>query len=332
MAPAGVHSAIFRRRHMNSDSEKRTLKIWKTVIIIHGVLCFLLVYLSLIQMIMMQIAPWEFCIELVREIIAYPRNLVMYAFASLVFNLFTIPRLIALYSYIKSKIMGKIKLLPVLLYVVFLLCGCALLCYLFGIYLSRAHKPVIYLYPETKTEVNVKLGLEGKLTVVYPNYDEATGWTVTAEPDGTLTDKKGRQYPYLYWEGDIRIRPDMSGGFCVKGEDTAEFLENALRQLGLNDKEACDFITYWLPLMQDNKYNVITFQTKAYEDVAVLHVAPKPDTVIRVNMLWYSSNVQVGIKPQDLTAINPTARKGFTVVEWGGEEYKWGAMRMESMS
>ena len=197
-------------------------------------------------------------------------------------------------------------------------------------YLSKAHKPVIYLYPETKTEVNVKLELDGKLTVVYPNYDAVNGWTITAEPDGTLTDKKGRQYSYLYWEGDINISPDMSKGFCVKGEDTSEFLENALKQLGLTDKEADDFITYWLPLMQDNSYNVITFQTKAYEEVASLHVAPKPDTVIRVNMLWYPSKVKVNIRPQELGSLNPTERKGFTVVEWGGEEYKR-ALRLESM-
>ena len=201
---------------------------------------------------------------------------------------------------------------------------------LLATYLSKAHKPVIYLYPQTKTEVSVKLELDGKLTVVYPNYDAKKGWNVTADPDGTLTDKKGRQYSYLYWEGDINIRPDMSRGFCVKGEDTAEFLENALKQLGLTDKEADDFITYWLPLMQDNKYNVITFQTTAYTEVASLHVAPKPDTVIRVNMLWYPSKVKVNIRPQELSTLNPTERKGFTVVEWGGEKYK-SALRLESM-
>jgi hypothetical protein len=314
-----------------SYSEMRTLKIWKTVIIIHGILCFLLVYLSLIQMIIMQITPWEFYIELVREIITDPSELFFYVAVSLCFNLFTIPRLLALYSYIKSKIMGKTKLLPVLLYVVFLLCGCALLWYSFCTYLSRARKPVIYLYPETKTEVNVKLELDGKLTVVYPNYDEVSGWTVTAEPDGTLTDSKGRKYSYLYWEGDINIKPDMDKGFCVKGEDTAAFLEDSLKQLGLTDKEADDFITYWLPMMQGNEYNVITFQTKAYEEVAALHVSPRPDTVIRVNMLWYSSKVKVNIRPQELGSMNPAERKGFTVVEWGGEEYKKGKLLLESM-
>ena len=197
-------------------------------------------------------------------------------------------------------------------------------------YLSKAHKPVIYLYPETRTEVGVKLELDGKLTVTYPDYDPAGGWTVTADPDGTLTDKKGRKYSYLYWEGDINIKPDLSRGFCVKGEDTAEFLETALAELGLNDKEADDFITYWLPEMIGNKYNVITFQTIEYEDVASLTVTPKPDTVIRVNMLWYSSDKQISIRPQDLTSVNPSERKGFTVVEWGGEEYKKGPLRLES--
>ena len=197
-------------------------------------------------------------------------------------------------------------------------------------YLSRAHKPVIYLYPETRTEVDVKLELDGQLTVTYPFYDMANGWTVTADPDGTLTDANGRKYSYLYWEGDINIKPDLSRGFCVKGEDTAKFLETALAELGLNDKEADDFITYCLPQMMGNKYNVITFQTKAYEDVASLEIAPKPDTVIRVNMLWYASDKQISIRPQDLTTLNPSERKGFTVVEWGGEEYKKGPLRIES--
>ncbi len=199
-----------------------------------------------------------------------------------------------------------------------------------GTYLNKAKKPVIYLYPETKTEVNVKLESDGNLTVTYPFYDKAKGWTVTAEPDGTLTDENGRKYSYLYWEDDINIKPDLSRGFCVRGEDTAKFLEDVLRQLGLNDKEADDFITYWLPEMEKNKYNVITFQTIAYEDVASLNIAPKPDTVIRVNMLWYSSDIQISIRPQELTTLNPSERKGFTVVEWGGEEYKKGPLRIES--
>ena len=139
-----------------------------------------------------------------------------------------------------------------------------------------------------------------------------------------LYDKDGNQYPYLFWEGDIRIKPDLSKGFCVKGEDTESFLKDALRRLGLTDAEAADFISYWCPEMQQNKYNIITFQTSRYEDVSGLIVSPEPDTVIRVNMLWYASDKPVDIAPQELGAVNPAVRKGFTVVEWGGEEFKRG--------
>ena len=45
-------------------------------------------------------------------------------------------------------------------------------------------KPVLYLYPEKETEVNVRLDYDGELTCTYPAYGEE-GWTVTAAPDGT---------------------------------------------------------------------------------------------------------------------------------------------------
>ena len=178
-------------------------------------------------------------------------------------------------------------------------------------------KPVIYLYPEETTEVSVKLDFKGKLTSVYPKYEN--GWTVTAEKDGTLTDASGKKYNYLFWEGESDVKFDMSEGFCVKGSDTAAFLEEALEKLGLNSREANEFIVYWLPLMEQNNYNVISFQGEAYTDQAKLTVSPEPDTVIRVFMTWYGSRKPVKIPEQVLSA---PERTGFTVVEWGGSEIR----------
>ncbi len=178
-----------------------------------------------------------------------------------------------------------------------------------------AYKPVIYLYPEAETEVSVKLTLDGRLTCTYPAYN--SGWKVTAAPDGTLTDAKGQTYNYLYWEGETNARWDMTEGFCVKGEDTAAFLEDALAKLGLNRREANEFIVYWLPLMQENPYNIISFQTEVYTDAAKLQIDPAPDTLIRVFMAWQGSDTYVAIEEQELTA---PERTGFTVVEWGGTE------------
>lgn len=180
-----------------------------------------------------------------------------------------------------------------------------------------AYKPVIYLYPEEETEVSVNLALDGRLTCTYPAYENV--WKVTAAPDGTLTDAKGQTYNYLYWEGETYAQYDLSKGFCVKGEDTAAFLEKALVKLGLTRREANEFIVYWLPLMQDNPYNIISFQTDTYTDAAKLLVDPAPDTLIRVFMAWQAVDEYVKLEEQELSA---PERTGFTVVEWGGTEIK----------
>jgi len=176
-------------------------------------------------------------------------------------------------------------------------------------------KPVIYLYPETETEVSVKLDFNGTLRSVYPAYDN--GWTVLARPDGTLTDASGREYYCLFWEGESAVAYDLSTGFCVSGADTAAFLEDTLRQLGLTDQEANEFIIYWLPRMENNAYNLISFQQERYTDNAILTIDPMPDSLLRVFMAWKSLDTPVEVAPQELIGFE---RSGFTVVEWGGAE------------
>lgn len=177
------------------------------------------------------------------------------------------------------------------------------------------YKPVIYLYPEQEQKVRVRLSVSGGLTCTYPAYDN--GWTVTAQPDGTLTDEAGQTYNYLYWEGLTDAAWDLTEGFCVRGADTAKFLETALAKLGLSRREANEFIVYWLPQMQENPYNIISFQQQAYTQAAPLDVQPAPDTLIRVFMTWQPAQEFVQLPQQVLTA---PERTGFTVVEWGGTE------------
>lgn len=178
-----------------------------------------------------------------------------------------------------------------------------------------SYKPVIYLYPETETEVSVKLSTDGEFTVTYPEYNG--GWNVTALPDGTLFDKDGNEYSYLFWEAETNAEYDFSEGFCVKGEDTAEFLRWALSEQGLMPREYNEFIVYWLPQMKDNPFNIISFQGKPYEDSAALSISPKPDVTKRVFMAYYASDSAVEIPPQTLSGFD---RNGFTVVEWGGTQ------------
>ena len=163
--------------------------------------------------------------------------------------------------------------------------------------------------------MTVELDFNGRLTSVYPAYEN--GWTVTAQPDGTLKDAAGREYYCLFWEGETEVEYDLTTGFCVAGADTAAFLEDALRELGLTDKEANEFIIYWLPRMEGNAYNLISFQKEIYIDNAVLTIDPMPDSLLRVFMAWKGLDKPVEVEPQEL---NGCERVSFTVVEWGGVE------------
>ncbi len=203
------------------------------------------------------------------------------------------------------------KLLVLLTLFVFLLVGCTP-------EEPDEAKPVIYLYPESKQEIEVKLDYAGELTCTYPEYKN--GWDVVAYPDGTLVDNAtGEEYSYLFWEGNSDTEYDLSKGYVIAGEDTAKFLEEKLAELGLNRTEANEFIVYWLPKMQSNSYNLITFQNDIYTNLAKLEITPNPDSVLRVFMAYKALDEQIEIEEP---VIEPFERKGFTVIEWGGAEIK----------
>ena len=180
-------------------------------------------------------------------------------------------------------------------------------------------KPIIYLYPETTTELSVKLGKPENITCSYPKYNN--GWNVIANTDGTLIDKNtGRKLYSLYWEGIHQEQINLEEGFVVKRNDIIEFLEEKLAILGLNEFETEEFIVYWLPKLQSNEYNYIRFATleEINKDMP-LEFSVEPDTIIRVLMQYKALDSYVEVNEQKLET---PKRTGFVAVEWGGTEIK----------
>lgn len=185
-----------------------------------------------------------------------------------------------------------------------------------------ADKPILYLYTDVDDrEVNVGIDTSEEITVTYPKAIN-NSWNVKADKDGTIRDEDGLEYNYLFWESKYdEIEWDFSQGFCVKGSESAEFLDKALSEIGLNRKEANEFIVYWLPKLEANEWNLISFQTKVYEDTYKLKINPVPDNVLRVFMTYKGVDIPVDIKEQDLKELGKEfKREGFHVVEWGGSE------------
>lgn len=183
---------------------------------------------------------------------------------------------------------------------------------------TASYKPIIYLYPEKDEEVSVKLLNDDMITVSYPKYN--TSWNVLAKKDGTLTDLSTNKNLYsLYYECENKVNFKIKNdGFMVKGSDVATFLEEKLAILGLTERESEEFIIYWLPKLEANKYNYIRFATSDEMNTNMpLEINPNPDTLIRVLMTFKGLDNPIEVQEQKL--ITPE-RNGFVAVEWGGTE------------
>ncbi|HEY6144327.1 MAG TPA: hypothetical protein VIV55_13025 [Flavobacterium sp.] len=181
-------------------------------------------------------------------------------------------------------------------------------------------KPVIYLYPTQKTDLNISLDFKGKMLTTFPKYDE--NWTVTAYPDGRIFDKKtNRFYTSLFWDGAQNFPKEhyqYQSGFVVSKNDLTNFLIEKLDFMGLNNFETNDFVQYWLPILEKNETNFIHFYVNSdYDVISKNNVFPKPDTSIRIFMEFYGLDKPIEILKQDLPK---TERKGFTLIEWGGSD------------
>jgi hypothetical protein len=182
--------------------------------------------------------------------------------------------------------------------------------------MAECGKPVIYLYPEITTDLEVKLFPQGGFTYTEPVY--YNGWRVTASPDGTIINRDdGKVYPYLFWEGRGSMYVSPNRYWVVKQNSVHEFLTSTLSRLGLNIKEIADFQEFWEPRMQGSLYYKIGFYgTDVMNQLAPLSVSEKPDTLLRILMDYEPLAAPVKANPPILP---PTPeRNGFTVVEWGG--------------
>lgn len=175
-------------------------------------------------------------------------------------------------------------------------------------------KPVIYLYPTTEQNVNIKIGADVKVSE--PHYNSSTGWSVVAKPSGQLT-VDGSRYDSLFWEGPgIGRYPEITEGTIVKKADAVATIEKQLVQQGLKNNEVNDFVDYWKDKLPNKPYIRLTwFNTSQMNELAPLQISPKPDTLIRVFLDMSGLDQPINIPSQNLKSI---PRVGFTVVEWGG--------------
>ncbi|KAI9453249.1 hypothetical protein BJY52DRAFT_1189714 [Lactarius psammicola] len=227
---------------------------------------------------------------------------------------------------------------------------------------SRPRKPVIYLYPPSSlADVTVELALASSWRF-FRGPPSAADYT---EPDGTLVDKtSGMEVSYLYWEAIANshlatpaasrattpiadtetfdpARPSVNPGDSVllPTSKVPAYLDVALRALALHTEARTSFITLH---MLKHEYVALRFVAQdAYERAAPMRIAPAPDVVTRVFMLfravpvgdlglWEAASARaVGASADgarfwaDVVGVDAAraADSGlFRVLEWGGME------------
>ena len=180
-----------------------------------------------------------------------------------------------------------------------------------------AYKPILYLYPETTTNITVDFAKEENLTTTYPKFNKE--WNITVHPNGDIYDKNNKYYYALYWEELEESNISFNEGFYVSKDNAIKFLEEKLSILGLNNKEKNEFIMYWLPILEKNKHSLVYFElTEELQNKNELIITPKPDTLIRIRMHVKKIDSKQLIKEQKLSK---QERKGYTAIEWGGVIY-----------
>lgn len=177
-------------------------------------------------------------------------------------------------------------------------------------------KPVIYLYPEEKTDISVTLDWDKKILTSIPEYTNS--WEVTSDEQSNIYDKKSSKiYPYLFWE-DLMSYKTPEKWFVVKKEEVSNFLDEKLSFVWLNEKEISDFKEYWIPYMQEDNYYFITFlQTKELNKIVPITINPKPDNIFRIFMdfEWIDNYREV-----EELKLEKFDRTWFSVVEWWGKK------------
>lgn len=183
-------------------------------------------------------------------------------------------------------------------------------------WISPFCKPAIYLYPETRQTINVKVYPQGIMSLTIPKYPK-NGWSVLADIDGTLS-YQNKTYDYLYYEAEIPQNlitlPDE--GYVVEYQNLKQFIPDLVQKLGLNEKEADAFSEYWLKVLpQSPFYEVRIVQKDVLNSLAPLIVVPQPQTTIRVTLHFAAKEEFEELVEPDISSVR---RDGFTLVEWGG--------------
>jgi len=174
------------------------------------------------------------------------------------------------------------------------------------------YKPNIYIYPNEKTELTVKIDfpMGGNIITSIPEY--VNGWNIAVDTNGLIDNT----YSYLFYESN---QPDIwqkTAGWTIQNAELESFFRKNMAEYGFYGQEIEDFIDYWIPRLTKYPFYSIYPQTfELIDKVIILDFSKQPDSVLRLFYVIKGQN----ILPDKLVEpiIDSYNREGYFVTEWG---------------
>ena len=188
----------------------------------------------------------------------------------------------------------------------------------------RQAVPAIWLYPESKCDVEIALHFQGSgfMTLSNPPYQDR--WRIHVDPSIPFARYRERfgshtHHEFLDYDGLREAPYQMRQGWCLLQTEFIEWQRTSLRDLGCTDSELESLVycygRMFLDLKREGTHVCIYPQEKAIVDQSViLEVTPAPSTV---NRIWFFIQLTDGPRPIEPPKLDPIVRNGFTVVEIG---------------
>lgn len=194
------------------------------------------------------------------------------------------------------------------------------------VFASVVRKPVIAFRDfSTDTEITLSVDFSGNYKTIYPKEttrnDQTISWTGKVFA-GNKFKIENKNYPYLFWDG--LLSPDLNfhfnEGYCIADKNVIEFFEDKCASFGLDSSLTADFITFWAPYLQENKYSLIRFLTEEEcNQLAHLTIEPnntEPIQVVRFYMIFKAVDEMVNLPEPNLpvSKLNDNPK----IFDWGG--------------
>ena len=174
------------------------------------------------------------------------------------------------------------------------------------------YKPNVYIYPNEKIQLNVKLKFPqgGRVVASIPKYDKA--WNVSVDTNGLIDNK----YTYLFYESSQPNVWQKKEGWLIPTSDLEGFFKENMKKYGFAENEIKDFVTYWIPKLKNYKYYLIYPETQdLINQVITLDLSKQPDNLLR--LFYYIKGTNFSSAELTKPEIESFNRKGYYITEWG---------------